>query len=213
MSLLLNVPAEEETEAKSKGALWDANLQTWYLPDINYDHIMEVDKWITDKDTAIILSDEVIIAHGLHSCLHCQQITPVIALGSDFFYEKDINEKDEAVWFELNFFTLFQQVSVISPHLFNFFRDNYPHYKQGPARSADGYYWCNHCEHCGQGIDDTLLFADTGHVFTPETSEAAAAITLRTFPFKYAPHIDADYHNNHHLRLINEFAVRSHYSI
>ncbi|NML41186.1 hypothetical protein HHL17_28590 [Chitinophaga sp. G-6-1-13] len=209
MSLLLNVPAAEETEAKSKGALWDANLQTWYLPDINYDHIMEVDKWITDRDTAIILSDEVIIAHAHQTCPHCQHNTSVIAIGSDFFYEKDMNERDELVWFELDFFTLFQQTSVISAHLFNFFRDNYPHYKQGPARSADGFYWCNHCEHCGKDIDDATLFADPGSIFNPDDAAAATAITLRAFPFKYAPHIDADYNMNNNVRLINEFAGRT----
>lgn len=209
MSLLLNVPSAEEAEAKSKGALWDANLQTWYLPDINYDHMMEVDKWITDKDTAIILSDEVIIAHAKTACPHCQQLTSVIAIGSEFFYEKDISERDEVVWFELDYFTLFQQTSVISAHLFNFFRDNYPHYKQGPARSLDGFYWCNHCEHCEKALGDSLLFEEAGSVFNPTTQDAAAQVVLKTFPFKYAPHIDADIGRRDSLRLINEFAVRS----
>lgn len=209
MSLQLNVPFAENEEAKSKGALWDANLQTWYLPEAHYDRLMEVDKWIPEKDTAIILSNEITIAHAERPCWKCHRPNQVIAIGSDYFYEKDINERDEAVWLEQGFFTLFQQVSAISGNLLALLQDYYPNYKTGYTKDTAGPYWSNHCASCQSIQGDWFLFDEAGSVFYPVTQEAAVLITLKTFPLKYAPRIDAGYIYGDHLRLITEFAVRA----
>ncbi|PSL47175.1 hypothetical protein CLV51_10220 [Chitinophaga niastensis] len=208
MSLQLNVPFEEKEDAKSKGAMWDAAAQTWYLPEDRYDLLMEVDKWIPEKNTPIILSSELTIAHADRPCWKCDHSNRVIAIASNYFYEKDMNERDEAVWLEQNFFTLFQQISDISSNLQAFLKDYYPDYKSGYSQTADGYYWYNHCESCKSIQGDWFLFDEAGSVFNPTEKDAAARIILKNFQLKYAPLIDAGYTYGDHLRLITEFATQ-----
>ncbi|NSL90068.1 hypothetical protein ECE50_024750 [Chitinophaga sp. Mgbs1] len=206
MSLLLNVPVAEEATAKARGVLWDTHVQSWYLPDINYDRLMEVDSWIADKDNAIILPDEIMIAHTTTLCRHCNHASPVIAIGSDYFFVKEMNERDEPVWLEQDFFTLFEQTATLSDNLRLLLQENYPHYKPGHSGTT---YWNNHCTHCNNPLDDRLLFEEAGSAFHPESQEAAAAISLKLFQFKYAPRIDAGYTTGPYLRLITEFAARN----
>ncbi|HVI46760.1 MAG TPA: DUF5710 domain-containing protein [Chitinophaga sp.] len=206
MSLQLNVPLTESDEAKARGVLWDPNLKTWYLPQDQYGRLMEVDKWIPEKDTAIILSNEVTVAHAERPCWKCGHPNKVIAIGSNYFYEKDINERDEPVWLEQGFFTLFQQIATVSDNLQTLLRDHYPHYSKDYAKATGTSYWNNHCETCQQVQGDWHLFDEPGSVFYPTNPETAAHILLKTFQLKYAPRIDAGYSYGDHLRLITEFA-------
>jgi hypothetical protein len=209
MSLLLNVPLAEKEHAISKGAQWDKIAQTWFLPEDQYDRLMEVDQWIPEKNPSIILPNEITIVHADRPCWKCQHNNRMIAIAGNYFYEKDINDRDEAVWLAQDFFTLFQQVSAISGNLQTFLQDNYPHYKPAWSPATENHYWFNHCAACSSVQGDGFLFEDAGSVFNPVEKEAAHKLLLKTFNLKYAPLIDAVYSLGDHLRLINEFAERA----
>lgn len=203
MSLQLNVPLVEKEHAIAKGAQWDQIAQTWFLPEDRYDRLMEVDQWIPERQPSIILPTEITIVHAHTSCWNCRHETQLIAIAGNYFFEKDMNDRDEPVWLEQDFFTLFQQISAVSGNLQTFLRDYYPHYK--PA--AEGPYWLNHCPSCGHSQTDGFLFEDAG-IFSPTEKEAANQLLIKNFQLKYAPLIDAVYTLGDQLRLINEFAER-----
>ena len=207
MSLLLNVPFAEKENAAAKGARWDNIAQTWYLPEDQYDRLMEIDQWIPEKNPSIILPSEVSIVHASRPCWKCRHNNPVIALAGSYFYEKDMSERDEAVWLAQDFFTLFQQVTAISDNLQIFLKDYYPHFSA--AHTAGGQYWLNHCESCNSIQGDWHLFDEAGSVFNPTEKAAAELLLIRNIQLKYAPLIDAGYCLGDHLKLINEFAQRA----
>ncbi|MEC5147133.1 DUF5710 domain-containing protein [Chitinophaga sp. 212800010-3] len=209
MSLLLNVPVSERESAASKGALWDNIAQAWYLPENQYDRLMEVDKWIPGKNPAIILPSEITVVHAHRVCWKCGHPNRVIALAGNYFFEKDMNERDESVWLAQDFFTLFQQVTLISENLQDFLKDNYPHFRQGRLPDKSGQYWLNHCESCNGIQGDWFLFEENGSVFNPVNKDAATLLLIKNYHLKYAPMIDAVYTLGDHLRIINEFAERT----
>ncbi|MDR6566599.1 hypothetical protein MRBLMN1_006116 [Chitinophaga ginsengisegetis] len=209
MSLLLNVPNAEKEHAASMGAQWDQVSHTWYLPEDQYDRLIEVARWIPEKHPAIILPTEISVVQAGRPCWKCQHNNRVIALAGNYFYEKDMNERDESVWLAQDFFTVFQQVSAISDNLQTFLNDYYPRYKRAWSNTLGNYYWSNHCESCDSIQGDWFLFDEAGSVFNPTEREEAARLTIRNHTLKYAPLIDAVYSLGDHARLINEFAERA----
>lgn len=207
MTLLLNVPAADKEQALQAGAVFLEDTGKWLLPDQAYGRLHEVQQWLAPEGY-IVLSDKVLIAESRAVCTHCGHTNTVIAIGSDYFYERDINERDEEVWVEQSFFALFHCLTYISDNLRELLGDTYPHYR--PAPPEDGkVYWYNHCDRCQRPLDDHRLMDIPGNTFHPGTAEEAAAITLRTIQSKYAPLLDADYEIARHLQLIGEFAQRT----
>lgn len=208
MSLLLNVPLAEKENAISKGVQWDQIAQAWFLPEDQYDRLMEVDQWIPEKHPAIILPSEITIVQANRPCWKCQHDNHIIAIAGNHFYEKDINERDEAVWMAQDFFMVFQQISTVSGNLEAFLKDNYPQFRLAWSPKVSRHYWFNHCTSCSSIQGDRFLFDDAGSIFNPTEKEAAARLLIKNFNLKYAPLIDAVYSLGAHSRLINEFAER-----
>ncbi|MBV7532975.1 hypothetical protein [Chitinophaga sp. sic0106] len=206
MTLLLNVPAADTNQAESAGAVYHEDTSKWLLPDAAYGRLHEVQQWLAPEGY-IVLSDNILIAESRAVCSHCGHTNLVIAIGSDFFFERDINERDEEVWVEQDFFALFHCLTYISDNLVGLLRDSYPHYRPAPPEEGK-VYWYNHCTQCQQPMDDHRLMDVPGQTFHPRNSEEAATITLRTFQSKYAPLLDADYEVSQHPKLIAEFAAR-----
>ncbi|NIG56844.1 TraR/DksA family transcriptional regulator [Chitinophaga sp. Cy-1792] len=207
MSLLLNVPETDKAIAQAAGALVD-NSQHWYLPNAAYGRLKEVQQWILPPSAYLILSDILLIAQGSCVCPHCGHTNKVISLASDSFYEKDMNERDEEVWLEQDFFSIFHRITTISDNLKEFLTDNFSRYHLTQPTDNTPAYWYNHCEQCHQAIDDHRLMQSPGCPFHPRNEEEATAITLHAYPMKFAPLMDAGYERNYHQRLIAEFAKR-----
>ncbi|MFY0253591.1 DUF5710 domain-containing protein [Chitinophaga sp. 30R24] len=208
MSLLLNVPSEDKALAAAKGAQWDSATQTWYLPEDQYDRLMEIEQWIPVCQPAIILPSEITIVQAHRPCWNCQHNSQVIALAGNYFFEKDINERDEAVWLEQDFFTLFQQVIAVSSNLQEFLASYYPHFKLAWSHTTEKNCWLNHCTTCDHVQGDWFLFDESGSIFNPADKEAASQLLIRNFQLAHAPLIDGVYCLGDHLRLISEFAER-----
>ncbi|WP_143307558.1 DUF5710 domain-containing protein [Chitinophaga vietnamensis] len=208
MALLLNVPDADKSAALAEGARWEAASKTWYLPTENYGKLKEVERWMIHDGTDIILSNELLVAHTNSACHKCGHINRVIAIGSDTFYERDMNERDEAVWLEQDFFTLFQQITQVSGNLKSLLHEHYPRYQPAWSKTANTHLWCNHCEQCKSKQGDWCLFDKPGSPFHPEQQEEAANILIKIYPLKFAPLVNAGYGFGPHLRLISEFAVR-----
>ena len=208
MSLLLNVPPSDQEIVRSKGAQWDAEDNTWYLPAGEFDRLIDIDTWIPQQNPCIILPSPFMIVQAPGACSKCNRTNTCIALASSYFFEKDNNERDELAWREQDFFTVFEQITELSDNLQAYLKSNFPGYKYTWSEDAERHLWLNHCAVCHCKQEDILLFDKEKGIFQPKNRDEAGKLTLQIIHLKYDPIIDADYEMSEHFWLINEFANR-----
>ncbi len=208
MSLLLNVPEADKVQALAAGAVYNTDAKVWILPDASYGRLKEVEKWMLPENAYLILPETLLIARGKAVCPHCGHTNHVIAIGAERFYEKDINERDEPVWLEQDFFILFHQITTISDNLSNLLEDSFPQFRPVQLDTDPQIYWYNHCEQCQRPISDERLMDEPCSTFHPTNREEAALITLKQAQLKFAPLLDAGYEPHPHQKLMGEYATR-----
>jgi len=203
MPLILNVPYTEKDLAKSKGAFWSPQLKTWYLPDERYDLLSAVERWIPENGFNIILPGEIILAHAIRNCWNCGRANTVTAIGANSFYLKD---GEGSSWEEIGFFTLFEGITLISINLKTFLQNYYPDMRLAYSKTAEGYYWSNHCAACKKIQGDWFLFSEPGGAFSPISPEKAAEITLKSFTFQSSPMINGGFIMGDTMEFIIDYA-------
>ncbi len=179
MPLKLNVPYSEKDEAKAKGAFWNPEYKTWFIPDSSYSLLNDFQKWLLNKEAFLIIPKNTIIASTTRDCWKCNHLTNVIAIGANYFFENDYNEEDEMMWILQDFFTLFQNIEIISDELQTALERSYPLFKLDYSKTANGKYWCNHCEHCNAIQGDFYLFDEPGIAFSPMNEQEGSKIKLK----------------------------------
>ncbi|MBV8254082.1 MAG: hypothetical protein JO154_15875 [Chitinophaga sp.] len=208
MSLLLNVPEADKVQALAAGAVYNTDANVWILPDTAYGRLKEVENWILPENAYLILTETLLIARGKTVCPHCGHTNQVIAIGAEQFFEKDINERDEHVWLEQDFFILFHQITTMSDNLRHLLEEGYPQFRPVKSDMASQVYWFNHCEQCQHPITDQRLMDEPCSTFHPTDAEEAGLITLKQVRLKFAPLMDAGYEPHPHQKLIGEYATR-----
>ncbi len=156
--LKLNVPYSEKDQAKAKGAFWNPEYKTWFVPDPAYSLLNRFRKWLPEEEAFLIVPKNIIIASTERNCWKCSHLTKVIAISANSFYEKDYNEENEILWILQDFFTLFQNIEIISDELKTGLERSYPLFRLDYSKTANGKYWSNHCEHCNAIQGDFYLF-------------------------------------------------------
>jgi len=84
MPLKINVPYSDKDSAKSKGAFWDVEQKTWFVPD--HKDINDFQHWIDKSKVSVIIKSPVSIALNSSDCYKCANKTAVISLASNNFY-------------------------------------------------------------------------------------------------------------------------------
>ena len=101
MPLKIDVPFKDKDEAKAKGAFWDAELKTWYVP--KHKEYNDFLPWINSVNFSVIAQAPFFIAVNQRTCWKCSELTTVVSLASDNFFELDYlneEENDETMeWF------------------------------------------------------------------------------------------------------------------
>ena len=119
MPLKINVPFKDKDEAKAKGAFWDAESKTWYVP--KHKEYNDFLPWINSSNFSIIAQAPFFIAVNKRTCWKCSELTTVVSLASDNFFELDYineDENDEAMqWFSQDYFTFFSTPTHINEQL------------------------------------------------------------------------------------------------
>ncbi len=194
MPLKINVKYQEKEEAKSKGAFWDYENKTWYVPaHKNYNDFI---KWIDNDKFSIIAKKPFFVALNKRTCWKCLELTDVIALASQNFYEFDYaNEEDEndltKEWFKQDYFTFFSTPKYIDREIIDLIQQKFPFYKYGYSKTINGKYWANHCQHCNALQGDFFNHSEPGGAFFPTTLEECQEITLIEVPSKFDLTINA----------------------
>ncbi len=188
MSLKLNVKYQEKEEAKSKGAFWDTENKTWCIP-IHKDY-NDFIKWIDSGRFSIIAKKPFYIALNKRVCWKCGELTEVIALASNNFYELDyVNVDDEndlsQKWFKQEYFSFFSTPEYIDQDVITLIQSKFPFYKLGYSKTINCKYWANHCQNCNTLQGDFFNHNEPEGAFFPTSIEECKEIKLIEVPSKF----------------------------
>ena len=185
MPLKLNVPYSEKDSAKNKGAYWDKNEKTWFVPD-NKD-INSFIKWIDTEKFDTIIKTPFYIAINKRLCWKCGEETTVISLYSDNFLSLDYDNEDSDIlkFDKLCNKSFFSNVTYLDKSIANFIKQNFPFYKVGYSKTIQDKYWANHCEKCNSLQGDFFNYSEPGGPFYPVTMEEYQNLLLIQVKFKY----------------------------
>lgn len=191
MPLKINVPYSDKDIAKSKGAFWDVEQKTWFVPD--HKDINDFQQWINKSKVSVIIKSPVSIALNSSDCYKCANKTAVISLASNNFYYLNTDENEDEKWFRADGWSFFSMPVFIENELVGKINKLFPNYKIAYSKTAESSYWANHCEHCGALQGDFFLHLEPGGAFFPLEIEEYEQLTFITVPSKFDIEIDADY--------------------
>ena len=191
MPLKINVPYSDKDIAKSKGAFWDVEQKTWFVPD--HKDINDFQQWINKSKVSVIIKSPVSIALNSSDCYKCANKTAVISLASNNFYYLNTDENEDEKWFRADGWSFFSMPVFIENELVGKINKLFPNYKIAYSKTAESSYWANHCEHCGALQGDFFLHSEPGGAFFPLEIEEYEQLTFITVPSKFDIEIDADY--------------------
>jgi hypothetical protein len=186
MPLKINVPYNEKESAKAKGAFWDIQEKTWYVP--NHIDVNDFANWIPQGNYSIIIKTPFYVALNTRECWKCSQETTVIAIASNSFYSM---EDDNMQWSLQNHFSFLSMPTYIEPQLSLILEKVFPFYKIGYSRTVDGNYWANHCQKCGALQGDFHLHHEAEAAFFPISTEECEALTLILIDSKFDVKVEA----------------------
>lgn len=191
MPLKINVPFEEKDEAKSRGAFWDKEEKTWFVPD--HRNINDFTQWIDNSAFSIIAKSPFYIVLNNRACWKCNNETSVIALAFDHLYLAEEDETGEVVWLgSEDQFSFFSTVTFINNDARAIIERVFPFYKLGYSKTAEGRYWANHCEHCNALQGDFHLHSEPGEAFFPIEIDDCRKITLLNVTTRFDLEIEAE---------------------
>ena len=191
MPLKINVPYSDKDSAKSKGAFWDVEQKTWFVPD--HKDINDFQQWINKSKVSVIIKSPVSIALNSSDCYKCANKTAVISLASNNFYYLNTDENEDEKWFRADGLSFFSMPVFIENEIAGKIKRLFPNYKIAYSKTAESSYWANHCEHCGALQGDFFLHSEPGGAFFPLEIEEYEQLTFITVPSKFDVEIDADY--------------------
>lgn len=191
MPLKINVAYSDKDIAKSKGAFWDTEQKTWFVPD--HKNFNDFLSWIDTNKVSIIVKSPFFIAVNSRECYSCGKTTTVIALASDNFYYLDYDDNDNEKWFQQECFSFFSMPVYLNDEVTNMLQELFPQYKIGYSKMADGKYWANHCEHCELLQGDFYLHSEPGGAFCPLDMDDYKKITLISVHMKFNIELNAEY--------------------
>ena len=163
MPLKINVPYSDKDSAKSKGAFWDVEQKTWFVPD--HKDINDFQHWIDKSKVSVIIKSPVSIALNSSDCYKCANKTAVISLASNNFYYLNTDENEDEKWFRADGLSFFSMPVFIENEIAGKIKRLFPNYKIAYSKTAESSYWANHCEHCGALQGDFFSTFRTGRRF------------------------------------------------
>ena len=208
MSIRLNVEFKDKDKAKQKGAFWDAELKTWYIPDNK--KISDFEEWLP-ADSGIIIKNPLLIAKSKRACWKCNNETPLIAISSEKYIMEDyINEESEELeWNIVNSLTLFHDVTYIPANIIEMIQKRFPFFKLTYSRTIGGKYWANTCAHCKALQGDFFNHCEPDGAFFPTSEDEAREIELIEVDVKHDFSIIGSYSFGDSVYLIDSYSKRT----
>ena len=196
----LRVHFTEKDEAKKRGARWDAVARLWYVPD-GLDPALFAE-WLVPEPSPTepnIRCNRFYVATGLEPCWKCVAPSRVFSLvvpqGHDKRQPK--GEPLEGRWLRYEHEAMLWRVTWLSDAAVAAMKEHTANYFLDESKGYLPTKFFNHCEHCGAKQREPGSAG--GHVFQPETHEAAQRVTLHYYnrPMEASCHHDdmlTEYH-------------------
>lgn len=193
MPLKINVLYAEKDLAKEKGAFWDKENKTWFIPD--HKDINLFSKWIDTEKVSLIAKVPFWLGVTQKTCWKCNNITEVIAFVSNNFLIYDYSDDDSDIkeWFFQDYFSFFSSPNYIDKEVLDIVCSRYPFFKLGFSKTVNGKYFANHCKCCGALQGDFFMHEEPGGEFSPIDMDGYKSITLIEVPYKFDLMIDASH--------------------
>jgi len=208
MSIQIEVAYNDKDIAKEKGAFWDTEFKTWYIPDKK--KITDFADWIPE-DSDIIIKSPFIIAKNTRFCWKCNKETTLIAIGAKQFMLSDYvnDESDEVKWKLEKYLTLFSDVTYIPKKIAELIQKKFPFYRYSYSKTINGKYWANNCIHCNSLQGDWFNHHEPDGAFFPCSPEEAGLIELIKIETKHDFPIVGGYSMSDSSDMIDKFAKRT----
>lgn len=193
MPLKINVPYAEKELAKEKGAFWDKENKTWFVPD--HKDINLFSNWIDTKKISLIAKAPFWLGVAQKTCWKCGNTTEVIAFASNNFltYDYSDDDHDSQEWSIQDYFSFFSMPNYIEKEIIDIIHSRYPFFKLGFSKTINGKYWANHCKHCDALQGDFFMHEEPGGEFSPVDMNGYKAITLWEIPYQFDLLLNASY--------------------
>jgi len=178
--IVLNVSFAEKDLVKSLGAHWDPIGKYWYITSdqnqkpfkswlpLNLKKTLKVNK---ELDTYKI--SNIGLLRAITSCWSCKGYTTVYAVYSEAIMDEEENIKDGVY--------IFKNIIKLPDVLADFIRVKCNSFKLGRPNKEAFRYYRNHCEHCSQGMSDSMFFKKNG-IFKPKSEKQAKLIQYIELP-------------------------------
>lgn len=189
----LRVPFTEKDEAKKRGARWDAVAKLWYVPDgVDTANFSE---WLVPEPSPTepnIRCNRFYVAIGDEPCWKCAAPSRVFTLLVPQGHDKRQPDGEllEGKWLRYEHAVMLWRVTWLCETALAALKEHTEAYFLDESKGYLPTKFFNHCEHCGakQGEPGSA----GGHVFQPESYEAAQRITLHYYnrPLEASCHYD-----------------------
>jgi hypothetical protein len=185
MPFKLNVPFSDKDLAKNKGAFWDADQKTWFVPD--HKDINDFVAWFNLDEIGTIIKTPFYIALNTRDCWKCGAETTMISLYSDNFYNLDYenDETENQIFQKVEAKSFFSDITYLDNTISTFLTQNFSFFKFGYSKTIGGKYWANHCEKCNSLQGDFFNHSEPGGAFFPITEDECKKILLIQIPLKF----------------------------
>jgi hypothetical protein len=125
-----------------------------------------------------VRSQSYFVAHADTRCWHCGGLTRVLALALPHGHETLDPDASQA-WQYAYVDALIFYVERLSGGVRRRLGGILPHYRLDHCAKTQNFYWANHCEHCGELLDDHELHCELDGAFMPSSETAATSIQLQ----------------------------------
>lgn len=193
----LMVPFEQKDEAKKRGARWDNQKKTWYIPEgVAHEPF---GRWLPNFPDINVRARVYYILESKRSCWCCDNPTCVVAIVLPDEHE-ELEEADESnedlefeseedyeawlkspvplEWCTADMMSRIQYISYLPSSVDAKIKELTSNFFVDFSKTTSSYYWMNHCERCGAKQGDNSLHCGSGGPFSPVSTEDAALITV-----------------------------------
>ncbi len=185
MSIQIEVPYHDKDKAKAKGAFWDNDNKTWYIPDKK--KIIDFQEWLPEQADCIIKAP-ILIAKNDRYCWKCNKETPLIAICGLEIITQDYmdDDSDNVEWYVgKENLALFSNVTYLPKQIISKIQAIFPFFKLTYSKTVQGKYWANNCVHCNSIQGDFFNHGEPGGAFCPMSEEEGSMIKLNKINYKH----------------------------
>jgi hypothetical protein len=158
----LRVPFSEKGEAKRRGARWDGERKTWYIPEGVEGAAFE--RWLPTPESPNIRAPGWSLVGSQRECWRCEELSPVFAIllppGHEALMVEDDPEDDH--WERGDGFVLLSYVDAVPASVAAQLHRNAPRYRIDYSQTNHRFYRMNHCVNCESKLGDFETLEESG---------------------------------------------------